>query len=412
MRFARACRLRVAGRNGVHHVAIHDHGGAIAGHVHHRRLAQYRDGFVQVADLERDVHRRGEVALQDDAGAPDWLEAGDRERDVVGAWAEIDDAVLAGAVGDGAAHAFDQRGAGGFHGHAGKRGARRVFHDTGNGGLGMHIRRQEQQRGEHDDDARQKATHRLTPPAATTAIANVQVGNDEVADVTFRSLRAQGDLRWGIKGQSPLGRLPPGGLHGSPHSGLDQLLPHVDVQCRNRSLGTVGGRSDSRHGQGRARRRTSGRRHRRTQRRDGRDPRADVRSHRTLPGVGARARGVRGDGRADRLPLDRASRDSFDGRANGRRRQRARARRRLRNDRSARRRGVGEPGDRRGQRPCGRTGDSRSAAERPVVSAAGAHAARSAGGARGRQRRGRRPHAEDFDQRREAGDEQFSARWH
>jgi hypothetical protein len=77
------------------------------GHVHDPRLAQDRDGFVDVADLEQNVHRRGEIALQDDAGAADRLEAGDREGDVIGARAEIDDALLAGAVGDGAAHALD-----------------------------------------------------------------------------------------------------------------------------------------------------------------------------------------------------------------------------------------------------------------------------------------------------------------
>ena len=73
---------------------------------------------------------------------------------------------------------------------------------------------------------------------------------------------------------------------------------------------------------------------------------------------------------------------------------------------------VGESGHRRGQRPGRRTGDSRPAAERPIVPAARAAAARRAGRAGGRQRRGRRPHAEDFDQRRAARAEQLPARRH
>ena len=107
-----------------------------------------------------------------------------------------------------------------------------------------------------------------------------------------------------------------------------------------------------------------------------------------------------------------ASRHSPDGRPDGRHRHRARARADRRSDRGARRRGVGQPDLGRGQRPGRRARDSRSAAQRPIVSAARAAAARRAGRAGRRQRRGRRPHAEDFDQRRAARAEQLSARRH
>ncbi len=83
-----------------------------------------------------------------------------------------------------------------------------------------------------------------------------------------------------------------------------------------------------------------------------------------------------------------------------------------RSDRGSRGRVAGQPDLRRGQRSRRRARDSGSAAQRPLVSAARAAAAGGAGRAGGRQRRGRRPHAEDFHQRRASGAEQFSARRH
>ena len=62
-----------------------------------------------VADLHVGVDRGDEVARQLDAFALDGVEAGQRERHRVGAGPQVDDAVLAAAVGDGGAHLLDQR---------------------------------------------------------------------------------------------------------------------------------------------------------------------------------------------------------------------------------------------------------------------------------------------------------------
>ena len=66
---------------------------------------------------------RRERAGQLDAFALDGAEAGQRERHGVGARPQIDDAVLAGAVGDGGADFLDQHRAGRFDGDAGQHGA-------------------------------------------------------------------------------------------------------------------------------------------------------------------------------------------------------------------------------------------------------------------------------------------------
>ena len=88
------------------------------------------------ADLQVRVDRRGERAGQLDPFALDGAESGQRERDRVGAGPQVDDAVLAGAVGDGGTDFFDQRVARRFDGHARQHGAGRVLDDAGDGGLG------------------------------------------------------------------------------------------------------------------------------------------------------------------------------------------------------------------------------------------------------------------------------------
>ena len=87
------------------------------------------------ADLQVRVDRRGERSGQLDALALDGAEAGQRERDRIGAGPQVDDAVLAAAVGDGGADLFNQHVARGLDGDAGQHGAGRVLDDAGDGGL-------------------------------------------------------------------------------------------------------------------------------------------------------------------------------------------------------------------------------------------------------------------------------------
>ena len=76
-------------------------------------------------------------------------EAGQRERHGVGAGAQIDDAVLAGAVGDGRTRFLDERRARRFHGHARQHGAGRVLHDAGDRGLGKRRGRDEHEQRQY-----------------------------------------------------------------------------------------------------------------------------------------------------------------------------------------------------------------------------------------------------------------------
>ena len=72
---------------------------------------------------------------------------------------QVDDAVLAGAVGDGRADLFDQHGTGGFDGHARQHGAGRVLDDAGDGCLGMSSDGCQQKRDENKQNATRE-THR------------------------------------------------------------------------------------------------------------------------------------------------------------------------------------------------------------------------------------------------------------
>ena len=85
-----------------------------------------------VADAELDVDVGREAAAQLDTFAQDRAEAGQGEGDVVAAYFQRDDQVLAVAVGDGAAHPFDQRVAARLHRHAGQHPARGVCNRAAN----------------------------------------------------------------------------------------------------------------------------------------------------------------------------------------------------------------------------------------------------------------------------------------
>ena len=72
----------------------------------------------------------------------DRREAGQREGDRVGARPQIDDAILAGFVGDGRARLLDQGRAAGLDGDARQHAAGRVFDDAGDGALAALLRQE------------------------------------------------------------------------------------------------------------------------------------------------------------------------------------------------------------------------------------------------------------------------------
>ena len=121
--------------NRVEDVAIDDELRRVVDHVHGRRLAGDGDRLLERAHLQFAIHLGGELALQDDPFAPDGLEPGQGEDDVVRPRREIDDAILARAVGHRRAALLDQRVARRFDGDARQEGAARVSHESGDAAL-------------------------------------------------------------------------------------------------------------------------------------------------------------------------------------------------------------------------------------------------------------------------------------
>ena len=113
-----------------------------------RRFAADGDRLRDRADTQIRVDGRGERAVQLNAVAPDRAEARQRERHRVGAGPQVDDLVLAGAVGDDRSRLLDQRGTGCFNGHARQHGAGRIADAARNGSLGS-------RNGRNDDDRRE-----------------------------------------------------------------------------------------------------------------------------------------------------------------------------------------------------------------------------------------------------------------
>ena len=112
------------GRQRRDHVVV-DHllraGGGV--HVHDRRLARDRDGFLHAADPQVSADRDDLCTADFHALPPHGDEAGERERDGVGAGGEIFNAVLAGPVRGRGPNLLEQRWAGRFDGHAWQHGA-------------------------------------------------------------------------------------------------------------------------------------------------------------------------------------------------------------------------------------------------------------------------------------------------
>ena len=127
---------RAARGNVIERVAVErlDVRGAL--HVNGGRRARHRDGFRDSPDPHFGIHRCGELTGQIDVFALDGLKAGQREGDEVHARTQVDDSVLALAVGHRRSGSLDQHIAADLDGHTGQHGARRIFHDAGDGALG------------------------------------------------------------------------------------------------------------------------------------------------------------------------------------------------------------------------------------------------------------------------------------
>ena len=99
------------------------------------RCARDRDGFLDGADAQLAVDRRGEVRRQLDPVALHRRKSRKREGDAVRAGTQVENLVLALRVGGRRTRLLDQHGARRFDGDAGQHGARRVFHHSRDGAL-------------------------------------------------------------------------------------------------------------------------------------------------------------------------------------------------------------------------------------------------------------------------------------
>ena len=133
------------------HVVVHDRLQPHALDVDDRRLAGDGDGLFERPDRQVGVDRGDEGPGQLDAFALDAAEPGQRERHRIGAGAKVDDAVLAGAISDGAADFLDQHRAGDFDRDTREHGPRRIPDDAGDRGLS---KRRGGNQDQQDDDAR------------------------------------------------------------------------------------------------------------------------------------------------------------------------------------------------------------------------------------------------------------------
>ena len=152
-----ADRLRVARRRQrVDGVALQDLGPRRALHVHHRGFTRDRDGLLERPDRQRAVDRHREVRLQLQAFLHEGREARQAHRDGVGAGAQVDDGVAAGAVGDRDTAPLDQCRTGDFHGDAGQDAPGVVADLAGDRALGERRGSQGQ-----DDERGQRAARAL-----------------------------------------------------------------------------------------------------------------------------------------------------------------------------------------------------------------------------------------------------------
>jgi hypothetical protein len=99
--------------------------------VDQRTRACHGDRLLHAADREVRVDGRGEASRQLDALSGHGPKSRQPERHRIGARSQVDDAVASLAVGGHRPDLLDQRGACGFHGDAGKHGAGRIPHHSG-----------------------------------------------------------------------------------------------------------------------------------------------------------------------------------------------------------------------------------------------------------------------------------------
>jgi hypothetical protein len=109
--------------------------GAGALDVDDRRFARHGDGFLERADGELCVQRRGEFSRQVQSLALQRAEPGQREVDGVDARPQIDHFVDALCIRHRRAHALDERRTRGFNGDSRQHAARGIAYHTGNAAL-------------------------------------------------------------------------------------------------------------------------------------------------------------------------------------------------------------------------------------------------------------------------------------
>jgi hypothetical protein len=158
-------RIAPRRRNRVEHFAARHERRLVLDDVDDGGFGGDGEHFFEGTDLQLGIHRRGEVAFELDVAAPDGLEAVQRERHLIDARAEVDDLVLAVAVGDGSAGLLNQHRARRFDQDTGHHGARRVLDDSADGGavLGGTGSRDEEHRGAKQRATQYDSTHVSLP---------------------------------------------------------------------------------------------------------------------------------------------------------------------------------------------------------------------------------------------------------
>ena len=147
-------RLQVAsGGDGVEHLAVEHLGLADRLHVDHRRLTGDGHRLFESADREHGVDRGRESCGQHLLLDQHRRESRQREGDVVGPGAQVDQQVASRAVGEPDAAPLDERGTRRLDGDAGQDAARVVGHHPGElaGGLRVRQGRYEDHGGERGD---------------------------------------------------------------------------------------------------------------------------------------------------------------------------------------------------------------------------------------------------------------------
>ena len=119
--------VRPCAGNGGERIARHRRLPPDALHVDNGGFTGDGDRFLDGADLEFRVHRRGEGSGQLDGLAFERREAGERERQRVGARSQVNDSVLSGSVGGRGADLLDQPRARSFDRHAWQYGTGGIF---------------------------------------------------------------------------------------------------------------------------------------------------------------------------------------------------------------------------------------------------------------------------------------------